>query len=204
MKRSSLIVTIILAGFMTTTYAGKPKDVNVVNTPTVNANIVSPNPVPVIGTVDVSGSTVNVVGPVPVTVTEPITVNENKIPFHRSLLCLQLCQSAEQILWTVPDGKVAVIEYFSCRTQGSWSSSGTGLDCTISTGVQYLGSFSTLNHYLPTSTISTNRLSTGQSVKIYASPNTNIQVKARYSGDSPSTDPSVSYAISGYLMDAPN
>ena len=207
MKKSSVILATMLAGFLATTgaFAKSPKDVNVVNTPTVNANIVSPNPVPVTVPDPITVNPVIQGAPVTVdTILDTVIVKESKIPFHRSLTCDQLCQSTEQILWTVPDGKVAVIEYFSCSIQSTWSSTGTALSCTINTGLQYLSSFASINHYLPISNVSTNRLSNGQLVKIYASPNTNIQVRARYSGDSPSIDPSVSYSISGYLMDAPN
>jgi hypothetical protein len=168
-------------------------------------------------------------GSAPVTVvnpnTKPIPVTEvNKYPFQKEDVIdfnkLIAPWLAYENIYEVPADKRLVIEYFSCRSIGGYS---TSYSCCIETG-QYPG----VEHCLPSTPyghpfipIAVNpdgtgdgarnfpaRMSAGQVVKIYADPGTLVYVYAyrQIQGllhweDYP--EERMQFSFSGYLEDIP-
>jgi hypothetical protein len=159
----------------------------------------------------------------PVTVvnpaSKPIPVTEvNKYPVQNEVAGKFVASAwlTNKVLYTVPDGKRLVIEYFSCRnsTVGSYS---TAYTCGINTG-GYPG----VHHWLPTtpyghsqmsigsdttqSSLNPAFISAGQTVKIYAYPGTDVLAVALRQNQAISSfinypEEYIYFSFSGYLTD---
>jgi hypothetical protein len=153
------------------------------------------------------------------TTSKPVPVTEaNKYPVQNEVAG-KFAVSAwltNKVLYTVPDGKRLVIEYFSCRnsTVGSYS---TAYTCGINTG-GYPG----VDHWLPTtpyghsqmsigsdtiqSSLNPAFISAGQTVRIYADPGTDVLGVALRQNQAISSfinypEEYIYFSFSGYLID---
>jgi hypothetical protein len=190
-------------------------NVNVVNTPA--------NPVPVTGSVSVTGAvTGTVTGTVGLTpgtsvlidntVGDPVrvrNVNDAIQPVQASSSCLTTALGCLPTIYTVPAGKRLVIEYASmdlCVLPGQSAT------LSIATTVGGQAAFHYLNGTPPAAapgTISigcnsptpSSEVATGQQVKIYADAGTGVVVTG--SRNSTVGSASFHFSISGYLVDVP-
>jgi hypothetical protein len=116
-------------------------------------------------------------------------------------------------IYTVPLDKRLIIEYFSCRSRGSNS---TSYSCNISTGtypddVEHLLPTTMYGHYgiVNNSGNVTNPpafMSAGQRVQIYADPGTEVLVGAYRQNQAIASlleysDEYITFSVSGYLVD---
>ena len=220
MKLNGLSAAVLL--FLTTSVFGAPPAVKPSPDTPVSVTNTSANPVPVTGSVNVSGSvTGTVTGTVGLepgasvmidsTVGDPVrvrNVNDAIQPVQVSTTCLTSTLGCLPTIYTVPAGKRLVIEYASlgvCILPGQSAT----LNIATTTSGQ------SANHYLNgtppaagpgTAAIGCNSgpssfVATGQQVKIYADAGTGVVV----TGDRNSTDGSANFhfSISGYLVDVP-
>jgi hypothetical protein len=157
---------------------------------------------------------VTVVNPV----SKPIPVTEaNKYPVEGwvSSQFPGILWVTVKTLYEVPTDKRLVIEYFSCRSSGSYS---TSYSCCITTGaypgVDHCLPSTPYGHYNIAIEADTSQLpnpkaymSAGQTVKIYAEPGTNVmasawrQNQAIMNATEYPTDEYMYFSFSGYLID---
>lgn len=162
-------------------------------------------------------------GSAPVTVvnpeSKPIPVKEvNKYPIQERVSIqfnLLFPATAFGIIYEVPVDKRLVIEYFSCCSSASYS---TSYSCYIGTG----GSPNTVYHHLPTTPYGHYKMaiesdidqpsnpkaimSAGQMVKLYAEPGVKVQVVAQRQNqaimsNSDFPDEYMYFSFSGYIED---
>lgn len=162
-------------------------------------------------------------GSAPVTVvnpnSKPIPVTEaNKYPVQKkvSIQFPGILWVTVGTLYEVPVDKRLVIEYFSCRNSGSYS---TSYSCCISTGkypneVDHCLPTTPYGHYKIAIESDTNQLpnpeafmTAGQRVQIYAEPGTNVMASAWRQNQAIMnaweypTDEYMYFSFSGYLVD---
>lgn len=190
-------------------------NVNVVNTPA--------NPVPVTGSVSVTGAvTGTVTGTVGLTpgtsvlvgnpVTNPVrvrNVNDAIQPVQAQASCLITTLGCLPTIYTVPAGKRLVIEYASMRVCILPGQSAT---LSIATQVGDQAVFHYLNGTPPAagpgtfaigcnSSLPSSEVAVGEQVKIYADAGTTVVLTG--SRNSTTGSASFQFSISGYLVDVP-
>jgi hypothetical protein len=163
-------------------------------------NIVSPLPLPVTGSLNVSGGSVEVSGTVNVRDVD----NPAGQPF-------QFSNQLPTGNFRVPDGKRFVIEYFSARAQTTADNNCSLAVLTISTQtntVSFPGVPLAKNHYFtptPTTTnLSTNVFVVSQPTRLYADPGTIVGGDVDFRGSACAG--AINFAditFSGYLVDLP-
>lgn len=173
---------------------GNTPSVNVANTPTVNL---------------ASGSTVSVTNPVD-TNSNPVTLitrdhdNPAKQYIQLQTSCTNLTGACEPSIYTVPTGKILIIEFASVEAS---LPAGQSVRLILQVLSDPLGS-SFVNHYLPwsdpaptASGIGGNFAMVGQNIRAYASAGNVIRTVAERT-DAFTGTASATFSISGYLVDA--
>jgi hypothetical protein len=168
-------------------------------------NIVNPVPVPVTGSLNITGST-KVEGTVASTqsgawsvgITNPVIINDASQPFQVQGGCVAVnAAGCGANLVTVPSGKRAVIEYVSVE---SFLPAGNAL-----TGVLTLTlAGTTVDHFIRSSepTAIARAISIGQELHLYADPGSIIQINVG-NGAGPLSNQGFNVSLSGHFVNLP-